>query len=58
MKRQKPRFETVPLADVPQTAIAEKPAEKIADKSEPYAVRIEDRKAFGFAQLVSEAEGE
>ena len=47
MNRQKPRFETVPLADVPQAAIAGVvPAvEKIAEKNEPYAVQIERRQS-------------
>jgi hypothetical protein len=47
LSRQKARFETVPLADVPQAAMTGEveAVEKIADKNEPYAVQIERRQS-------------
>ena len=44
-KQQKTRFETVPLAEVPDVVTLREPGgvKKMAEKSEPYAVQVERR---------------
>jgi hypothetical protein len=47
MNRGKMRFETVPLAEVPDIVVLREPGrvEKIAHKREPYAVPVERRES-------------